>query len=436
MAEDQCNIPDDHITNPLYVKDDDHKTLTDMKNSESDKMKIAGLIIQALTLFLVAVVLIVGIIILAILFTTPTVDTVCPTTAPLTTADLSADSANISSTCPSTFSKENKSVLLDGISKLLEITSNASEKSDFTLYDIIGSLANLRKTVTTTSGAVSDILLAIEDILDTQNKTFPLRKVSCKDVKTIHPNSPSGYYHINGTTVYCNMDTLCGSGGGWTRIGYMDMTDATQSCPAGYRLYQSGNVRACGRAPYNGPSCTPPVKFDPNGIGYSEICGRVIGYQYASPNAVDNLVAPTYDINSYYVDGVSITRGSPRQHVWTFICGLLDSNNLYGGKYNCPCNDPSSSAQIIPSFVGNDYFCESGCHAANWSTVLYTGDPLWDGEGCGSLEGPCCAAPGLPWFHRDYGNVITTDYIELRICCDQSTDNEDVPISFYEIYVK
>jgi hypothetical protein len=68
--------------------------------------------------------------------------------------------------------------------------------------------------------------------------------------------------------------------------------------------------------------------------------------------------------------------------------------------------------------------------------ILYTDDPLWDGQGCGPLEGPCCAAPGQPWFHRDYSNMNTNDYIELRVCADESTDNENVPLSFYEIFVK
>ena len=63
-------------------------------------------------------------------------------------------------------------------------------------------------------------------------------------------------------------------------------------------------------------------------------------------------------------------------------------------------------------------------------------DPLWDGKKCGSLEAPCCTAPGLPWFHRDYGTNTTTDYIELRVCGDQGSNNEDSPVSFYEIYVK
>ena len=89
-----------------------------------------------------------------------------------------------------------------------------------------------------------------------------------------------------------------------------------------------------------------------------------------------------------------------------------------------------------PSFVGDDYFCESGNHNANWDYTLYTSDPLWDGQGCGSIEATCCSAPGLPWFHRDYGSNTTTDYIELRVCGDEASNNDDSPVGFYEIYVE
>ncbi|XP_019858359.1 PREDICTED: uncharacterized protein LOC109586601 [Amphimedon queenslandica] len=44
----------------------------------------------------------------------------------------------------------------------------------------------------------------------------------------------------------------CGSGGGWTRLAYLDMSDATQNCPFGFKLYQSGGVRACGRTNSSG----------------------------------------------------------------------------------------------------------------------------------------------------------------------------------------
>uniref|UniRef100_A0A1X7UU48 Fibrinogen C-terminal domain-containing protein n=1 Tax=Amphimedon queenslandica TaxID=400682 RepID=A0A1X7UU48_AMPQE len=213
---------------------------------------------------------------------------------------------------------------------------------------------------------------------------------------------------------------------GWTRLAYLDMSDATQNCPSGFRLYQSGGVRACGRP---GSGCVS-VQFPSNGISYSQICGRVIGYQYHSANAFHG---PS-DINSYYVDGVSITRGSPRQHVWTLANGLSDSHT-YVEPWNCPCS--TGSTQTVPSFVGNHYFCESGNHASGWVNTLYTSDPLWDGQGCGSNEAACCNVTGIPWFHRDYGSTTTTDYIELRVCATgNALTDEDSPVNFYEIYVK
>ena len=66
---------------------------------------------------------------------------------------------------------------------------------------------------------------------------------------------------------------------------------------------------------------------------------------------------------------------------------------------------------------------------------VYSDDSLWDGKGCGSIEVPCCNLPGLPWFHRSF-SYTTTDYIEMRICCSSLHSDEDVPVSYYEIYVK
>ena len=281
---------------------------------------------------------------------------------------------------------------------------------------------------TGTSAVVDDILQLIEEIFKMQNASNFMPS-SCKDIKTVLPNSPTGYYHVNSRYIYCNMGELCGTGGGWTRLAYLDMSDSTVNCPTGFRLYQSGGVRACGRPVSSGGSCSS-VQYPSNGVSYSQICGRVVGYQYGLTDTVG--LISINDINSYYVDGVSITCGSPRQHVWTLMAGFQDSH--YHSS-NCPCNTPPGGTQQVQSFVGYNYFCESG--NSNGSALkLYTGDPLWDGKGCGTQETVCCSAPGLPWFHRDYGNVTTTDYIELRVCGDQATSDEDVPVSFYEIYVK
>ena len=68
------------------------------------------------------------------------------------------------------------------------------------------------------------------------------------------------------------------------------------------------------------------------------------------------------DINSHYVDGISLTHGSARQHIWTFMAGYYD--NVQNSYYNCPCTQ--SSTQTVQSFVGNDYFCESDNPDTNW----------------------------------------------------------------------
>ena len=313
------------------------------------------------------------------------------------------------------------------------------------LDGIISSLSHIKETATSNAGAINDILLLVEDLImlhnDSSSSSFSPIPTSCQEIRNKQPNSPSGVYLLetatNGTQyVYCNMEELCGSGGGWTRLAYLDMSDSTENCPSGFRLYQSGGVRACGRATSSEGSCTS-VQFPSNGISYSQVCGRVVGYQYASTDAVDNIITGPEshnDINSYYVDGVSITRGSPRQHVWTLMAGVTGSSTTEY-PYNCPCSSGSLQGPKIQSFVGNDYYCESGA-GSSWTHILYTSDPLWDGQGCASLETACCNVPGIPWFHRDYGNTTTTDYLELRVCADQDTSDEDAPVGFYEIYVQ
>ena len=313
------------------------------------------------------------------------------------------------------------------IDEILNTTGNSAQK----LINIVNTLSNIEDTCTSTAGVADDILLIAQELLELHNESSAL-PTSCQQIKQQQPNSPSGAYVLEATdgtssyNTYCNMDELCGSGGGWTRLAYLDMTDSTVNCPSGFTLYQSGSVRACGRPVASSGSCVS-VQFPSNGMSYSQVCGRVTGYQYTSPDGyADN------NLNGEYVDGVSITRGSPRQHIWT----LMAANYEYfvNGHHICPC--ATGSVRQVPSFVGNHYFCESGIGTGIWQQQFYASDPLWDGQSCGSAESPCCNVPGIPWFHRDYGNTTTTDYIELRVCGNEGTDNEDTPVSYYEIYVQ
>ena len=145
---------------------------------------------------------------------------------------------------------------------------------------------------------------------------------SCEEIKNNWPDSSSDYYTIVDTNgrrrhVYCEMEQLCGSSG-WMRVAYLNMTDPSEECPRGFRLYNQNGVRACGRPASSSGGCLSSVQFPTYSVPYSEVCGRVTGYQYYSTDAFQY---PNVGINSHYVDGVSLTHGSPRKHIWTLAAG-------------------------------------------------------------------------------------------------------------------
>ena len=104
--------------------------------------------------------------------------------------------------------------------------------------------------------------------------------------------------------------------------------------------------------------------FDVHGIEYRQVCGKIIAYQYASTDAFGTYQVSTRssNIDSDYVDGISLTHGrNPRQHIWTFAAAL-DEVGTHEYHTYCPCININEMADesYPPSFVGNDYFCDTG----------------------------------------------------------------------------
>ena len=218
----------------------------------------------------------------------------------------------------------------------------------------------------------------------------------------------------------------CGAGL-WYRVAYLNMTDPSQQCPSAWREYNTGGVRACGRPVFNDGS--RPATIYPTNQQYSRVCGRVTGFQVGSPDAFFQFHPVSLDQG--YMDGVSITHGEPRQHIWSYVASHSE-NSIEHPVGNCPCSLRQGS--IPPSFIGNNYYCESGNpNISSIAPLFYTNDSLWDGEKC---EGTCCSgAKSPPWFSVQLP-THTTDRIEVRICGDEFTDNEDSPIELLEIYVQ
>ena len=135
------------------------------------------------------------------------------------------------------------------------------------------------------------------------------------------------------------------------------------------------------------------------------------------------------DINSYYVDGLSITYWSPRKHLWAYAVGLSDDHN-YNGKIKITALVLSIQDQnYLP--VGDHYYCESG-NVGPYENTFYMNERLWNGEGCGAGNN-CCTQPGMPWFCRTLPREVNGD-IEVRICANQG--GEELYLELLEIFIQ
>ena len=152
------------------------------------------------------------------------------------------------------------------------------------------------------------------------------------------------------------------------RVANLNMTDPDQQCPRNLNLSYTNPIRLCGRKTDRG---CDSVTFTTYGVQYQQVCGRVSGYQFGSPDAFRAYAClANCTIDKPYVDGISITHGpSPRKHIWTYAAGVYESIIFD----TCPCTGGRTS----PSFVGSDYYCEAALDCPPWEPpVLYSMDKI------------------------------------------------------------
>ena len=211
------------------------------------------------------------------------------------------------------------------------------------------------------------------------------------------------------------------------RVADIDMTRLNINCPQGFQKITTAGKRICGSQSSRCISTT----FSSHGIEYSRVCGRINGYQFSYTNGFYGYITRRGSIDSTFVDGIVLTHGNPRNHIWTFVCANTQyRTDLHG----CPCNGDSYDSPL-PPFVGNDYFCDSG-HRYNTPSPESTymiNDPLWDGAGC--VSGSCCTFNSPPWFCKTLPHH-TTDNIELRLCLDELITNENTPFEIVQLYIQ
>ena len=282
---------------------------------------------------------------------------------------------------------------------------------------------------------------------------------SCKDIYSNGPDAASGYYWIKTSSgsparVYCKMDADCQNmTGGWMRVAYIDMRNSSHQCPSELNLTtRSSAPRRLCDMPLDIRDDYVSNTFTAHGISYSHVYGRIKAYQYGIPSAFSwfrpqkTLYSDQTQIDDAYGFGVSLTHGqNPRNHIWTFADA--QDETLENPERKCPCinSNLNSSSITIPSFVGNDYFCDTALANLNsYKNIdivktLFSSDPLWDGEGCGSTN-TCCSVPNLcgnnspPWFIKHLPSS-TTDDVEMRLC-HPAHDEGSTPFEIVELYVQ
>ena len=277
--------------------------------------------------------------------------------------------------------------------------------------------------------AENSLVMAQDDTCTRYGFDIDLPGASCADIHSKNPTShgKSGYYVLKTDHLffaYCDMELDCGgTKGGWMRIAGIDTTIGA-TCPNGWTNYTTyctgGSTAGCYSA-----------YFVTDSIRYSKVCGKVVGYQKGTTDAFypsayaygkRNGYTPTTasrSLDGVYVDGISVTSGSPRKHVWTYAARV--SNDGSYPQYNCPC--AKYPGPDPPVYVGSHYYCDGGVD-----------EPLWNGAEC-KPENSCCHDAGMPWFFRQFPVTITGD-IEVRICHDQSFSDESILVQQVQLYAQ
>ena len=139
--------------------------------------------------------------------------------------------------------------------------------------------------------------------------------------------------------------------GQWRRIAGINIS-AGDDCPTGWLKSSYNGVSFC-RAPSDNAGCYSTF-FSTNGVSYQHVCGRARGHQKGTTDGFYT----TLSIDTYYIEGLSITHGNPLQRIWSYAVGLTDSGNY--PSWNCPRDEPIflSGNSFSPAYYVQ-YFAQS-----------------------------------------------------------------------------
>ena len=336
--------------------------------------------------------------------------------------------------------KNNSAAELAGLNIKMETLDSKVETLDSKVETLDSNMQSSQETHSqqiNTLNSKLDTLTATTAQLSTehQNLQTNISDVECTDSEEsleLHQNLTHQLKSIQRCVNTLHGPYTCGGTIGWRRVVYLDMTDSSTTCPSGWQL-TGYSKRTCGRVSTGLHTCDSAT-FPVSGGEYTRVCGRIKAYQWGATHAFYSYQRGyRTTIDGGYVDGVSVTHGSPQQHIWTFAAGATEGNPTWTEV--CPCD--ASRDIRVPPFVGEDYFCESGVNEA-WDDgrhyTFHSTDTLWDGEDC-LPSSTCCSQHNPPYFIKQIPTP-TTDDIEARMCFLWPSSISNIAVELVDLYVQ
>ena len=239
------------------------------------------------------------------------------------------------------------SLFSDFLDYLLSINQEVTDLS-VKVCDVSDTVGELKNHTTSELADIQEQLLNVTgDIRDVKKELTKIsenlddcQQQDCIENHTLPPTTPQP-----STTTITTPPTVddstnlppvlyeCGGAAGWRRVVKLNMTDPYDSCPSDWCLGEQYPKRTCIKC---GFCMCSSVYFPVTGGVYSKVCGSIRGYQYDDVRAFEAYVdEEVTDIDGPFVDGVIITHGDPRRHIWTFAAGRSED---WPFDDTCPCD--------------------------------------------------------------------------------------------------
>lgn len=233
---------------------------------------------------------------------------------------------------------------------------------------------------------------------------------SCQEVLQTGRSTGDGVYTLDPpgcgeSAFWCDMTT---DGGGWT--GVVEHDAAIDGCPGDWQLEALSFADVCARSAPTTADRIRTATFDVCDIPFTEVRGNATLYQNGSTDAFGDV--PSTSLDDAYGDVVSVTLGTPRVHLFSYVFGFMA-----GGSDDSNC--PAVGGAPPPTWVGSDYLCATGNPSSSSNQRIWYDTPLFSTD----------------WWQVSVG-ATTTEDLEVRLIGTHASSDEDMGVETLDLLIR